>query len=116
MDSSPEDVSTRLAGSAQPIAELVIAAQPILSTPEAVEPSLPPRRRNAPRTTEMLCHRHGEAKARKIAGREQKQARQKRSRAQFAFWADVGAEIELRRRIAPDVSCEGALLRAPTEG
>jgi hypothetical protein len=84
------------------IEDLIIAAQPILSAPEAVKPSLTPRRRNAPRTAELLWHRHGEANARKIARREQKQARQKRSRTQFAFWAAVGAEIELRTGIAPD--------------
>jgi hypothetical protein len=56
----------------------------------------------------------GEATARKIAGREQKQARQKRSCTQFAFWAAVAAEIELRRRLPPNVYREGALLDART--
>ena len=79
-----------------------MAAQPIRSAPKAVKPSLTPRRRDAPQTAELLCYRHGEAKARKLAGLEQKRARQARSRKQFAFWAAVAVEIELRRGIAPD--------------
>ena len=79
-----------------------MAAQPIRSAPKAVKPSLTPRRRDVPQTVELLCDRHGEAKARKLAEREQKRARQARSRKQFAFWAAVVAEIELRRGIAPD--------------
>jgi hypothetical protein len=78
----------------EPIEDLIIAAQPILSAPEAAKPILTPRRRNAPGTAQLLWHRHGEANARKIARREQKQARQKRSRTQFAFWAAVVAELE----------------------
>jgi hypothetical protein len=74
---------------------VLAGAQADYPAPEAVKPSLtPPRRRNAPGTAELLWHRHGEANARKIARREQKQARQKRSRTQFAFWAAVGAELE----------------------
>jgi hypothetical protein len=80
----------------------ILAAQPILSAHEAVKSSLTPRRRNLPRTVELLCHRHGEAKALKIARREQKVARQKRSRTNFAFWGAVAVEIELRKGIAPD--------------
>jgi hypothetical protein len=80
--------------------DLIIAAQPIAPAPEAVRRSLTPRR-NVPRTIELLCHRHGEAKALKIARREQKLARQKRSRTNFAFWAAAVVEIELRSGIAP---------------
>jgi hypothetical protein len=50
----------------------------------------------------LLCHQHGEAKALKIAKREQKLARQKRSRTNFAFWGAVVTEIELRKGVAPD--------------
>jgi hypothetical protein len=94
----------RLAGHLppEPIVDLVMARQPIPSAPEAVKRSLTPRRRNVPRTIEQLFHRHGEAKALKIAKREQKLARQKRSRTNFAFWAAALVEIELRTRIAPD--------------
>jgi hypothetical protein len=81
---------------------VLVEAQPVQSALIDVKPSLTPRRRDPPRTAEQLCHRHGEANARKIAGREQKQARQKRSRTNFAFWAAVVVAIELRRGIAPD--------------
>jgi hypothetical protein len=79
-----------------------MAAQAVRSAPEAVKPSLRPRRRDVSRTAELLCDRHGEATARKLAGREQKRARRARSRKQFAFWAAVAVEIELRTGIAPD--------------
>jgi hypothetical protein len=79
-----------------------MAAQPIRSAPKAVKPRLTPRRRDVPETVELLCDRHGDAKARKLVGLEQKRARRARSRKQFAFWAAVVAEIELRRGIAPD--------------
>jgi hypothetical protein len=78
--------------------DLIMAAQPTLSAPEAVKPTLTPRRRNVPRTVELLCHRHGEAKALKIAGREEKLARQKRSRTNFAFWAAVVVALEKHPR------------------
>jgi hypothetical protein len=79
-----------------------MVAQPILSARRTVKPILTPRRRNVPETVKLLCNRHGEAKARKLAEREQKRARQARSRKQFEFWAAVVVEIELRRGIAPD--------------
>jgi hypothetical protein len=83
--------------------EFVMSAQPIRSAPKAaVKPRLTSRRRDAPQTAELLCDRHGEAKARKLVEREQKHARQARSRKQFTFWAAVMREIELRREIAPD--------------
>jgi hypothetical protein len=78
-----------------------MAAQPIRPAPTAVKPRLT-RRRDVPETAELLCYRHGDAKARQLAGLEQKRARRARSRKQFAFWAAVVAEIELRRGIAPD--------------
>ena len=79
-----------------------MAARPVQSAPRAVKPRLTPRRHDVPETAELLCYRHGDAKARKLAGLEQKRARRARSRKQFAFWAAVVAEIELRRGIAPD--------------
>jgi hypothetical protein len=71
-------------------------APPVRSAPKDVKPGVTPRGRDVAQTVELLCHRHGEAKARDVAGREQKRARQKRSRTQFAFWAAVAVEIELR--------------------
>jgi hypothetical protein len=66
---------------------------------------------------ELLCNRHGEAKARKLAEREQKRARQARSRKKFAFWAAVGVEIELRRGTAPDDrDAKGARLAGQMSG
>jgi hypothetical protein len=79
-----------------------MVAQPILPARRAIKPILTPRRRDVPETVELLCNRHGEAKARKLAEREQKRARQARSREQFGFWAAVVVEIELRRGITPD--------------
>jgi hypothetical protein len=79
-----------------------MAAQPIRSALKPLKPRLTPRCRDVPETAELLCYRHGDAKARKLAGLEQKRARRARSRKQFAFWAAVVAEIELRRGIAPD--------------
>jgi hypothetical protein len=79
-----------------------MTVQPDQPADEPVRPSLTPGRRNLPRTVDLLCHRNGEAKALKIARREQKLARQKRSRANFAFWAAAVVEIELRKGIAPD--------------
>jgi hypothetical protein len=60
----------------EPSVDLIMAVQPIAYAPEAVKRNLT-RRRNVPRTIELLCHRHGEAKAFEIARREQKLARQK---------------------------------------
>ena len=71
-------------------------APPVRSAPNTVKSSVTRRRSDVAQTVELLCHRHGEAKARAVAGREQKRARQKRSRTQFAFWAAVAVEIELR--------------------
>jgi hypothetical protein len=78
-----------------------MVAQSIRSAPKVLQPILTPRRRDVPQTVELLCHWHGEANARKLAGREQRLARQKRSRSKFAFWAAVAAEIESRRGISP---------------
>jgi hypothetical protein len=96
MNASPEDASTRCAGhpAPEPLAEFITAAPAIASALNAVQPSSTRRRRNVPGTAERLCHRHGEAKARKIARREQREARQKRSRTNFAFWAAVAVELE----------------------
>jgi hypothetical protein len=79
-----------------------MSAQPIRSSPRAAKLSLTLLRRDARQAAELLCDRHGEAKAHKLVGLEQKRARQARSRKQFAFWAAVAVEIELRARIAPD--------------
>jgi hypothetical protein len=79
-----------------------MAAHPVRSALKPLKPRLTPPRRDVPETVELLCYRHGDAKARKLAGLEQKRARRARSRKQFAFWAAVVAEIELRIGIAPD--------------
>ena len=42
----------------------------------------------------LLRAQHGEAKARKIALKEQRRARRARSKRRFAFWADVATRIE----------------------
>ena len=78
-----------------------MAAQPIQSARRAVKPTLGQRRRDVPQTVELLCNRHGEAIAQKLAERERKRARQARSRKHFGFWTAVVAEIELRRANAP---------------
>jgi hypothetical protein len=80
---------------------VLAGARPGCSALKAVKPSLTPPRRNVPKTAELLCCRHSEAKASKLAGREQQRARQARSRNDFAFWAAVAAEIELQKGIAP---------------
>jgi hypothetical protein len=91
--------------------------QPIRFAPKAVKPMLTSRRRDVPQTAELLCGRHGEAKARKLVEREQKRARRARSRKQFAFWAAVAVEIELRRGIAPgDREAEEVRSAAPNVG
>jgi hypothetical protein len=106
MDMSPEGVSARLAALPPPktVAELIVAARAVRSAPKAIKASLTPRHRDVRQTVELLCYWHGEAKARKLAGREQKRARQARSRKQFAFWAAVAAELEkdLRAEIGQD--------------
>jgi hypothetical protein len=84
-----------------------MAVQPVRSAPKAIKAikaSLTPRRGDVPQTVELLCYRHGRVEARKLAGREQKRARQARSRKQFAFWAAVAAELEkqLRAGISQD--------------
>jgi hypothetical protein len=66
--------------------------------PKAIKASLTPRHRDVRQTVELLCYWHGEAKARKLAGREQRRARQARSRKQFAFWAAVAVELEKQLR------------------
>jgi hypothetical protein len=100
MDTSPEGASTRLAERPPPkaVAELIMAAQPARFAPKAVKARLTRRRGGVLQTVELLCHGHGGAKARKLAGREQKRARQARSRKQFAFWAAVAAELEKQLR------------------
>jgi hypothetical protein len=48
----------------------------------------------APVVVALLRAQHGGAKARLIALREQRKARQARSRRRFAFWVEVATRIE----------------------
>jgi hypothetical protein len=44
-----------------------------------------------PAAVALLCARHGEADARKIALKEQRRAKRARSKRRFAFWAEVAS-------------------------
>ncbi len=49
---------------------------------------------NAPIAAALLREQHGDAKARSIALREQREAKRARSRRRFKFWGEVTSLIE----------------------
>ncbi len=49
---------------------------------------------NPPTVAAILCVRHGEADACKIALREQRRAKQSRSKRRFVFWREVVTPID----------------------
>jgi hypothetical protein len=53
-----------------------------------------PRGLSVSATTDWLCSRHGDARARRLARLEQQKARRARSRKRFDFWSAVAAQVE----------------------